>query len=227
MTERRILCRDLTPHIPAAAFFDFLVESSRFILTADRRIFHAAAVRDEHQIVFCQVDGIFLALCDEIDTRCPFLASATVEFHIDDLNAVVELHAEALEVLHHRQDHGFILIIFGETQSCEVRQSTDMVNVTLDIELHLQCAVPVFKREHGSPVQPEVGIQYLIVKDIRDTLILQILIRREEQIHDLHRALIRDRKLAVRVCILSAINRRSAQRIVRILFVQPVIFIQH
>ena len=35
VTERRVLCRDLTPHIPAAAFFDLLVERRRLILTTD------------------------------------------------------------------------------------------------------------------------------------------------------------------------------------------------
>ena len=227
VAEGRILRRDLTPHIPAASLFDLLVESRRFVLAADRRVFHAAAVGDEDQIVFRQIDVIVPAVHLHVDAYGLFLLLAAFKFHIDHLDAVVELHAEALEILYHRQDHRFILIVLCETQRREIRQSADMVDITLDVDLHLQRAVPVFECEHCPPVQPEVGVQHLLIENIGDALIFQFFVRCEEQFHDLHRSLIGDRELAVRVRVFSAVDRRPAQRKVRVLLVQPVIFIQH
>ena len=101
------------------------------------------------------------------------------------------------------------------------------MDITLDIDLHFECAVPVFKREHRPPVQPEVRVQHLIIKEVRNPFVLQLLVRCKEQLHDLHRALIGDREFAIRVRVLPAVDRRSAQRIVRVLLVQPVIFVQY
>ena len=190
MTERRVLCRDLTPHIPAAAFFDLLVERRRLILTADRGVFHAAAIGNKYQIILRQVNGIRFTVCNHIDARCLLFVRLAVKFHIDHLDAVVELHAEAFQIFDHRQDHRFILIVLGETQRREVRQSADVMDIALDINFHFECAVPVFKREHGPPVQPEVRVQHLIIKEVRNPLVLQLLVRCEEQLHDLHCTLI-------------------------------------
>ena len=96
----------------------------------------------------------------------------------------------ALEVAGHRQDDGFILVVAREAQRLEVRQAADVMDVALDVELHLQRAVPVLKGEHRAPVHPEVGIQHLIVKEVGDLLVVQLLIRGHEQVHDLHGGLV-------------------------------------
>ena len=101
------------------------------------------------------------------------------------------------------------------------------MDITLDIDLHFECTVPVFKREHGPPVQPEVRVQHLIIKEVRNPFVLQLLVRCEEQLHNLHCAFVGDGKLAIRVRVFPAVDRRSAQRIVRVLLVQPVIFVQY
>ena len=64
----------------------------------------------------------------------------------------------AFQVTHHRQDHGFILVILGKPQGLEIGQAADMMDEALDVQLHLQGAVPVFKGEHGAPVEPEITV---------------------------------------------------------------------
>ncbi len=94
-----------------------------------------------------------------------------------------------------------------------------MVDKSLDIQLHLQCAVPVFKGEHGSPVKPELGAEYLIIKHILNGFVIQILILREEQLHDLHAAFLAQTKLSVRMGILAAALCGTTERIVRVMLV--------
>ena len=65
-----------------------------------------------------------------------------------------------------------------------------MMNESLEIQLHLQCTVPVFKSKHRSPVKPECRVKDFFIKNILDRLIIQIFIRSQEQLHDLHAALL-------------------------------------
>ena len=226
MAEGRVLRGNLAPHIPAAAGFDLGVIGRGLVLAAAGGVFDAAAVGDEDQIVFSQVDGVLLALADDVDALCKLAGRGAVEFHVHDLDAIVELDAEALEILDHRQNHGLILIILCEAQGLEIGQTADVVDETLDIELHFQRAVPVFECEHCAPVEPEVRVEDLIVEEVRNALVLQVFIRREKQLHDLHRALVGNVELAVGVCILPAVNGGAAEGVVGILLVQPVILIK-
>ena len=155
------------------------------------------------------------------------LGVGAVELHIGHLHAEVDLHAEALQILHHGQYHGLILVVLGEAQSREVGQTADVVDIPLDIQLHLQGAVPVLEGEHGPPVQPEVGVEHLIVEEIGDALVLQILIGGEEQLHDLHGALVGDVELAIGVGVLAAVLGGAAQGVVGIGLVQPIVLVQH
>ena len=54
------------------------------------------------------------------------------------------------------------------------------MDIALEIQLHLQRAVPVLKGEHGAPVQPEVGVQDLIIEEIGDALIIERFVGGEE-----------------------------------------------
>ena len=81
-----------------------------------------------------------------------------------------------------------------------------MVDIALEIQLHFQSAVPVLKGKHGAPVEPEIGVQYLVVEEIGDTLIIQVFIGGEEQLHDLHCGLVGQTELAVGVGILTLID---------------------
>ena len=94
-----------------------------------------------------------------------------------------------------------------------------MMNKSLNIQLHLQSTVPVFKGKHGSPVKPEIRGKYLIIKEILYFLIIQILIFGKEQLHDLHAALLAQVKLSICMGILSLIDCSTTQRIVGIMLI--------
>ena len=173
MTEGRILRGDLAPHIPAAALFELGVVRGGLVLAAHGGVFDAAAVGDEDEVVFREVDGLLLAVADDVDALSQLvLGVRAVEFDICDLHAVVELNVVALKVLDHREDHGLVLVVLREAQRREVGKSPDVVDIALDIELHLECAVPVFKGEHRAPVEPEVGRKDLVIEKVGDLLVL-------------------------------------------------------
>ena len=139
----------------------------------------------------------------------------------------MELYAGLFQIFHHGQNHGLILIVFGKAQGLEVRQAADVVDITLEIQLHFQGAVPVFEGEHGAPVEPEIAGEDLVVKNIGDALVLQILVGSEEQLHDLLGALVGNGELAVGVGVLTAFLRGAAEGVVGVGLVEPVIFVQH
>ena len=102
-----------------------------------------------------------------------------------------------------------------------------MVNESLEVQLHLQRAVPVFKGEHGPPVQPESGAEYFFIEDILDRLIIQVFVLCHKELHDLHAAFPAQIKLPVRMSIFAAVHGSAAQGIVGVFFVKPVVFVQH
>ena len=156
VAEGGVLRGDLLPQIPAIAGVEHRVQRSGLVLRTDGAVLDAAAVCDEDQIVFRKVNAVFLAVVNHFDALCGLLAVAAVKDHVRDLRAEMELHAVALEVLHHRQDHRLILVVLREAKGLEVGQTSDVVDIALNVELHLQRAVPVFKGEHCSPVEPEI-----------------------------------------------------------------------
>ena len=154
-------------------------------------------------------------------------AAADGKADVLHLRVEVELHARLLKVGHHGQNHGLVLVVACEAQRGEVRQAGDMVDVALDVQLHLEGGMPVLKGEHGAPVHPEVGVQHLVVEEVGDGLVVEVLVRREEEPHDLHRRLVRQAELAVGVGILAALLGGSAQREVGVFLVEPVVLVEH
>ena len=102
-----------------------------------------------------------------------------------------------------------------------------MVNKPLEVQLHLQRAVPVLKGKHGAPVQPESGVKHFFVEHILDGLVIEILILRHKEFHNLHTALLAQIEPAVRVGVLPSVYGGTTERVVRVLLVQPVVFVQH
>ena len=109
-----------------------------------------------------------MAVAQSINAGGLLFAVGAVKGNVGHLDAVMELHAIAFQVLDHGQDHGFILVVAGKAQGGEIRQAADVVDVALKVALHLQGAVPVLKGEHGAPVQPEVGVQDFVIKEVGD-----------------------------------------------------------
>ena len=152
---------------------------------------------------------------------------ANREFHVLDLGVVAEFDAVRFQILDHRQNHRLVLVVAGETQRGKVRQASDVMNVALDVQLHFQRGVPVFEGEHGAPVQPEVGVQHLIIEEIGDRLVIQVFVRGEEQLHDFHRSLVGQPELALEPRVLAEILGGAAQRVVRVLLVEPVVLVEY
>ena len=98
------------------------------------------------------------------DARRLLFARLEAELDVHDFRIVVELDAVVFQVGDHGQDDGLVLVIPGEAEGREVGQTADVVDIPLEVELHLEGAVPVLKGEHGAPVEPEVGVEHLIVK---------------------------------------------------------------
>ena len=211
IAECGVLCSDLLPQVPAVARLDGGIKACCLVLCAHRAAFHAAAVGDEQQIIFGQVNGADLTCVLHNHAACLLALAIDIKFHVHDLGLIVELHAVVLQVSDHGQDDRFILVVAGKAQGGEIRQTADMVDIALKIELHFQSTVPVFKGKHGAPVQPEVGVQHFIIKEIGDLLILQLLVGGEEELHDLHSTLIRQAELAIGVGILAAVDGSTAQ----------------
>ena len=154
------------------------------------------------------------------------LAATDGELDILDLRVEVELHAGGLEVLDERQDHRLVLVVAGEAQSGEVRQPRHMVDEALEVELHLERGVPVLEGEHGAPVHPEVGGEHLIVEVIGDGAVVELLVGREDELHDLHRGLVREAELAVAAGVVPAVLCGAAERVVGVFLVEPVVLVQ-
>ena len=131
------------------------------------------------------------------------------------------------EVLDQRQDHALILVVLREAQGAEVRQTVDVMDVAAEITLHLQRARPGLEGEHRLPVEPEVGGPERIGQNVRDLLVLKLALGRDEQLGECHCAGAVQRELAVGVRVLAAVDRGAAERIVGVMLVQPVVFVQH
>ena len=188
------------------------------LVTVDRSL-RTASVCDEHKILFRQRDLRVPVLRAALNSAGRLLTVFDLKTDICDLRAELKFYSRCLQIFLHRKDQGFVLVIAGEFQGREIRKSTDVMDESLEIPFHLQCTVPVFKGEHGSPVEPELRTKYLIVKDILDTLVVEVLIPCKEKLHDLHAAFLAQTELPVRVGVLTAMFCRTAEGIVWIMLV--------
>ena len=73
------------------------------------------------------------------------------------------------------------MIVFCKSQRSEIRKTAYVMDIPADIEFHFQRTVPVLKREHGAPIEPEVGAQDFLVKDFIDAFVVEFFIGSEEK----------------------------------------------
>lgn len=64
MSKVRMLCSDILPQLPAAAFSRLGVHDRRMMIVTQRRIFGAGTIGDKNKIVFGKFNGFFLTLLD-------------------------------------------------------------------------------------------------------------------------------------------------------------------
>ena len=120
MTEGRILGRDAPPHIPAATLFQLRLVRSGSVLRTQSRVLHAATRCDKDQILLNKIDLFLSGFKLQGEATSKLLTGANVKLHINNLGIVVELYACLLQIGHHGQDHGFVLIVTGKAESLEV-----------------------------------------------------------------------------------------------------------
>ena len=114
-----------------------------------------ASVCDKNKIVFCKDNSFFHALYTAFNSGSNFLSVFKVKKYVCNFCVELKINACSLQIRLHGQDQRLILIIFGEFQSTEIRKPCNMMDKSLEIKLHFQRTVPVFKGKHGPPVQPE------------------------------------------------------------------------
>ena len=225
-----VLClsSDSFPHIPRLALAVFNAgQVGRMGLIAVAGGVGAAAVGDEHQIVLDEVDGLLRTVLDIND----LLGNPPVALGFDDdilhIHAVLDAHTVRFKILDERQDHALVLIVFGEAKGAEIGQAVDMVNIAAEIALHFKRTGPALEGKHGLPVKPEVRAPEGIGQHIGYLLVLQILFRRQEQLRKRHCGILIQPELLVGMGILAAVHARTAQGIVRIVLIQPIVFVQN
>ena len=196
------------------------------LITVDRT-FCTASVGDKYEVVFGKNDAFFHAIYLAFDCRCDLLVVFEFKDHVGNFCVELEVNACFFQIFLHRKDQRFVLVVFGEFQGTEIRKSCNVMDETLEVELHLQGTVPVFECEHGSPVQPEGGVKYFVVENIFDGLIVEVFVLCHEEFHDLHAALLAEIEFAVCMSVFAAVYSCTAERVVRVMFVQPVIFVQN
>ena len=218
MTEGRILCCNFLPEAPAAAASHFRVTHRRMVLVTVDRPFCTASVCDKHKVLFRQRDLRVPVLRAALDSAGRLLSVRDLKADVCDLCAEPKLHACRLQVFLHRQNQGFVLVVAGEFQSGEVRKAP-IWWINLWKYRFISRALCSFQRRTCSPVKPELGAEYLIIEHILDGLVIEILILHEEELHDLHTALLAQTKLSVRMGILAAALCGTTERIVRVMLV--------
>ncbi len=227
MAERRILFGDIFPQAPASAGSDLRVSVGRVVLIPVYGTFRTASVCHEYQVVLREHDALFYPLYPALNGLCNLFTVLLLKDHIGYFRMELEINARFLQIPLHGQNQGFILIILCKFQRAEIRQSRNMMDKSLEIQFHFQRAVPVFKCKHGPPVQPKSGTKHFLVKNVLDGFIVKILVPGHKQFHDLHTALPAQIEFAVRMGVLPLLFCCPAQGKIGILFVQPIILIQH
>ena len=190
MSKGRILLCNVFPQAPAAAGTYLCITVRCVVLVTVNCTLSAASVCDEDKIIFCEQNAFFHAVYLTFNCGSDLFAIAEFKDNVGNFRIELEVNACGLKVALHRKDQGLILVVFGEFQGAEIRKSGNMMNETLEVQLHLQCAVPVLECKHRSPVQPERGVEDFVIKYILDRLVVKILILCHEQLHDLHAALL-------------------------------------
>ena len=223
MAEGRILCSELLPHLDGRAFTVFDLDDRRVGVVAVSGRVALAAVGADDEIVLGQLYDLFHAALGVLDLLGNLLVLGAVADDVRDRGVEEDLSAVVGDVFAHREDHGLILVVAGETQRAQIRQAVDVVDIALQVELHLEGAVPLLEREHGLPVGPEVRGVELIVEHVVDLLVLEGLVGRHEQLQQLRGSAGRQAVFAVGVGVLALLLGDAAQGEVRVFLVEVVV----
>ena len=190
MSKRGILFCDIFPEIPASACTHFCIAVWGMVLVTVNGTLCTASVCDKYKVVFREKNAFFFSIYFTFDGRGDFFAVLEFKDNICDFCVETEVNTCRFQIFLHWKNQRFILIIFCEFQSAEIRKACNMMNKALEVKLHLKSAVPVFESEHSSPVQPEGGVKYFVIENVLDCFVVKIFVFCEEKLHDFHAALL-------------------------------------
>lgn len=181
------------------------------------------AVGADNEIVLGEVDDLLNAALSVLYLLCDLLLGGAVADDVGNGRIIEDLAAVVGYVLAHGQDHGLILVIACETQCAQIGQTVDVMDVALQVQLHLECGVPFLECEHRLPVGPEVRCIELIIEHIVDLLILEGLVGGHEQLEELSCRAGGKTVLSVGVRVLALLFGDAAQGEVRVFLVQMIV----
>ena len=152
MSEGRILFCDIFPQAPYAAGTNLCVTVGCMVLVTVDGTFGTASVGNEYQVVLGEDNALLYTFYLALNSFCHLFAVIDIKNNICHFGVELEVHTCCLQILLHGKDQRLVLVVLGEFQGTEVRQSGNMMDKSLEVKLHFQCAVPVLESEHGSPV---------------------------------------------------------------------------
>ena len=152
MSEGRILFCDIFPQAPYAAGTNLCIPVGCMVLVTVDGTLGTASVGNEYQVVLGEDNALLYTFYLALDSLCHLFAVIDIKNNICHFGVELEVHTCCLQILLHGKDQRLVLVVLGELQGTEVRQSGNMMDESLEVKLHFQCAVPVLESEHGSPV---------------------------------------------------------------------------
>ena len=152
MSEGRILFCDIFPQTPYATGTNLRITVGCMVLVAVDSTLGTASVGNEYQVVLGEDNALLYAFYLALNSLCHLFAVIDIKNNICHFGVELEVHTCCLQILLHGKDQRLVLVVLGEFQGTEVRQSGNMMDESLEVKLHFQCAVPVLESEHGSPV---------------------------------------------------------------------------
>ena len=187
----------------------------------------AAAVRDEYEVVFDQVDRFHRFVFHVHDLFRDLFAVFFFDHNVFHVYAVFDFYAVRFEIFRKRQNHAFILIVFRETKGGKIGQAVDVVHVSAKIPLHFQRAGPALECEHRLPVQPEIRRPETFGQYVGNLLAFKVFFGRHEKFGKGNRGFFIEIEFFIRVRVFAAIHRGAAEGIIRIVLVQPIVFVEN
>ncbi len=169
---------------PAAAVVDDGVEFRGRVMIAPLGVLHQGAIGYEDQVVFGKINAAQLSVLNPFDAACDLVIGCNIECDIHHLRVELNLDALLTKPCDQRQHERLVLVVLSELQCAEVRQAVDVVNETLNVELHLQGAVPLLEGKHRSPVEPEVGVEEILAEDFVDSLFVELFGQSKDEINN-------------------------------------------
>lgn len=106
------------------------------VLVTVNRSFGTASVCHKDKIVLCKQDSLFDTFYLAFNCGCNFLMIFKFKDNIRYFSVELEVDTCMFQIFLHWKNQRFVLVVFCEFQRTEIRESCNMVNEALEIQLH-------------------------------------------------------------------------------------------